>query len=107
MWAHPSFSGSTGTRTSLHDEVLHRVAAELEVAAATREHQLQLLPPARSAVAQAHQDSVRRILTAIRTAQAQLRRGTYGDCCRCGRRTDLADVPRRPWAPLCETCDPY
>ena len=107
MRAHPPLPRTNGAGTSTRDSVLDRVAEELDAAAAARENQLKALPPASAPVAQAHQDSVRRILTAIRAAQAQLQGGTYGDCHRCGRRTDLSEVPRRPWAPLCSSCQPH
>jgi hypothetical protein len=84
--------------------VRERIAADLEVAAAAREEQLKALPPGTGPVALAHPDSVRRILDAIRTAQAQLADGTYGDCCRCGGRADQAAAMSRPWAPLCDPC---
>jgi RNA polymerase-binding transcription factor DksA len=86
------------------NHVLERIAADLEVAAAAREEQLKALPPATGPVAVAHRDSVLRILDAIRTAQAQLADGTYGDCRRCGGRADCAAAMSRPWAPLCDSC---
>lgn len=106
MRAHPLLPRNTGAGTSTPRDVLDRVARELDAAAAARESQLSALPPPADPVAQAHQNSVRRILTLIRAAQAQLRDGSYGDCHRCGRRTDLSEVPRRPWAPMCTSCQP-
>ena len=105
MRAHPSLPRRIGAGSPALDAVLDRIADELDAAAAARHHQLLALPPASSPVAQAHHDSVRRILTAIRAAQEQLRAGTYGDCHRCGRPADLAEVPLRPWAPLCGPCE--
>ena len=84
--------------------VLERVVAELEAAAAAREAQLTALPPARTPVAAAHEASVRRILAAIRGAQAQLADGSYGVCQRCERPADPHLVLARPWAPRCRAC---
>ena len=84
--------------------VLERVVAELEAAATAREAQLAALPPARTPVATAHEASVRRILAAIRAAQAQLADGSYGGCERCGRPADPHLVTARPWAPRCGAC---
>ena len=88
----------------LPTHVLERVAADLEAAAASRKAQLAALPPARTPVAAAHEASVRRILAAIRAAQARLADGTYGDCQRCWRPADPQLALTRPWAPLCATC---
>lgn len=89
--------------------VLDQVAAELEAAAAAREKQLADLPAVSPAavtpVAAAHRRSVRRILDAIRSAQAQLAAGTYGDCHRCGRRAEPTTDLTRPWAPACASCN--
>src|SRR5690349_15765620 len=106
MRAHPPLLRNAGAAVPLPDAVLDRVADVLAAAAAAREVQLRALPPVSDLVARAHRDSVRRILTAIRAAQEQLRSGTYGDCDRCGRRCDLSEVPPRPWAPLCRSCQP-
>jgi RNA polymerase-binding transcription factor DksA len=106
MRAHPLLPRGTSTTTSAPDAVLRRIADELDAHAAARERQLDALPPATTVVAQAHRDSVRRILDAIRTAQVQLRAGTYGDCVRCGRSCRLTAVPPRPWAPVCDLCHP-
>jgi hypothetical protein len=104
MRVHPPLASGATANLPFREHLLDRVAADLEAAAAVREHQLSALPVATTPVAQAHRDSVQRILNAIRTAQAQLVAGTYGDCHRCGRRADPATVVARPWAPLCAGC---
>ncbi len=85
-------------------QVLERIAADLEVAAAARQAQLQALPPPTTPVAVAHRESVQRILQDIRAAQAEIADGTYGTCRRCGARADLTVALSRPWAPLCGSC---
>jgi RNA polymerase-binding transcription factor DksA len=92
------------TTGPLPEHVLEQVAADLEAAATARENQLMNLPPATTPVAAAHHQSVRRILGAIRSAQAELAAGTYGDCRRCGRRASAATDLTRPWTPQCDTC---
>lgn len=102
--AGPTRSGSRTTAPPDTVEILERIAADLEVAAAARETQLEALPPPTTPVAVAHRESVQRILQDIRAAQAEIADGTYGSCRRCGARADLAVALSRPWAPLCGSC---
>lgn len=106
MRAHSLIPRGASPTTPAPDAVLQRIADELDAHAAARESQLDALPPATTIVAQAHRDSVQRILAAIHAAQARLRAGTYGDCVRCGRSCRLTAVPPRPWAPVCQQCHP-
>lgn len=104
MRVHPQATTLATKNGPFPSHVLERIAADLEVAATARESQLNNLPTATTPVAAAHRDSVRRILDAIRCAQAQLAAGTYGNCQRCGRRADPTTAVTRPWAPQCATC---
>ncbi|MFA4930170.1 MAG: hypothetical protein WC558_16770 [Patulibacter sp.] len=104
MRVHPRTETPATTSGSFPSHVLERAEADLDAAGIARENQLNDLPTATTPVAVAHRDSVRRILDAIRHAQAQLAAGTYGDCIRCGRRADPATALARPWAPQCATC---
>lgn len=104
MRVHPQAATLATKNGPFPSHVLERAAADLEAAAHARENQLSQLPTATTPVAAAHRDSVRRILDAIRCAQAQLAAGTYGTCIRCGRRADPATALTRPWAPQCATC---
>lgn len=102
--AGPTRSGSEAAAPPDAVQILERIAADLEAAAAAREAQLKALPPPTTAVAVAHRDSVQRILQDIRAAQAEIADGTYGTCRRCGARADLTVALSRPWAPLCGSC---
>ena len=102
--AGPRRSGSGTAAPADPGQALERIAADLEVAATTREAQLKGLPAATTPVAVAHRESVQRILAAIRAAQAELAAGTYGSCHRCGGRADLDLALSRPWSPLCGPC---
>jgi DnaK suppressor protein len=104
MRVHPRTETLAARSGPFPSHVLERAAADLDAAATARESQLNNLPNATTPVAVAHRDSVRRILDAIRRAQAQLAAGTYGSCIRCGRRADPATALARPWAPQCATC---
>ena len=83
-----------------------RVDAVLAAAERERQDQLDALPAfdGGDLVAEAHRASVARILAEIRSAQARVAAGTYGECTRCSARIPAERLELRPWTDLCVQC---
>lgn len=105
MTIHATPSSARSSRPAISPETRDALAASLEAAAASRERQLAELPPARGdLVAAAHRDSVERILSEIRAAQARLETERFGRCERCSVAIPPARLELRPWTALCVGC---
>jgi len=94
------------TQPPLHQErVLDSIRTALHEAAATRQRQLDDLPPPHvDPVAGAHRDGLERILREIRSAQERLDTGRFGTCQGCGEAIPVERLELRPWTSLCVPC---
>lgn len=101
MTLHASPRAVAAISAKLKDQLANALAD----AAASRERQLVELPPTPGdLVAAAHRESVARILSEIRAAQARLVAGSFGDCARCAGAIPVARLELRPWTTHCVGC---